>query len=191
MRLRRFTQDDGRHLFDLDADPAVMRYLTGGAPTPRAAIDHEILPRFLCYDPQQPIFGFWAAEDRLDGTFLGWFSLRPAKDVADDPLNIVCLGYRLRRAVWGCGYATEGVRALIRLAFAQSNVNRVVATTYEENVASWRVMEKAGMRLRRRFRFTPADLAATDTFQADPDELWDGDDLEYALTRREWERLAS
>ena len=55
--------------------------------------------------------------------------------------------------------------------------------------ASIRVMEKLGMTLRRRFRLTPEDLANVDTFHADSLEIWDGDDVEYAVDRNEWEEL--
>ena len=95
------------------------------------------------------------------------------------------LGYRLRRAVWGQGLATEGVQALIHKGFAELGLERVVATTYEHNVASRRVMEKVGMTLVRRFRLTPAELQETDTFHTDSMEIWDGDDVEYALDKAE------
>jgi len=45
--LRPFTADDVDNLVDLDGDPAVMRYLTGGKPTSRAQNESETLPRFL------------------------------------------------------------------------------------------------------------------------------------------------
>jgi RimJ/RimL family protein N-acetyltransferase len=67
-------------------------------------------------------------------------------------------------------------------------VRRVVATTYEDNLASRRVLEKAGMSLVRSYRLTAADLAAQDTYQITSQEPWDGDDVEYALEKGEWER---
>ena len=45
--LRRFTEDDADNLFELDGDPEVTRFITGGNPTPRDAIRYEILPRLL------------------------------------------------------------------------------------------------------------------------------------------------
>jgi RimJ/RimL family protein N-acetyltransferase len=183
--LRRFTPHDAGNLFDLDSDPAVMRYLTGGVPTPRQVIEAEILPRFLRYDEGRPGFGFWAAVDRASGQFLGWFSLRPADGA--DPGDAV-LGFRLRRAAWGRGLATEGARALIRLAFTELGVERVVATTYEHNLASRRVLEKAGLALVRRFRLAAADLEAVDTYHVASDDLWEGDDLEYAIRKADWEQ---
>ncbi|MFD0598013.1 GNAT family N-acetyltransferase [Catellatospora coxensis] len=42
--LRRFTADDVDALYDLDADPAVTRYINGGRPTPREQVRDELLP---------------------------------------------------------------------------------------------------------------------------------------------------
>ena len=50
-------------------------------------------------------------------------------------------------------------------------------------------MEKAGLRLARTFRMSVADLAAEGVDDATAQDLWPGDDVEYALTRDEWERL--
>ena len=183
--LRRFTRDDASHLYNLDSDPAVMRYLSGGEPTPREVIEEEILPRFTSYDERLPGFGFWAAIDKGSGGFLGWFSFRPTEETGTRQAS---LGFRLRKAAWGQGYATEGARALIRLGFTELGVQRVVATTYEDNLASRRVMEKAGMTLSRRFRLTPADLDGVDTYQVSSQDLWEGDDVEYALQKRDWEQ---
>ena len=88
------------------------------------------------------------------------------------------LGYRLRAASWGLGYATEGSRALVDLAFRELGAERVFAETMAVNTASRRVMEKAGLRYVRTFH------------QEWPDRI-EGDehgDVEYALTRAEWER---
>ena len=183
LRLRRFTAEDVDHLFALDNDPEVMRYLNGGVPTPRQVIEQEILPGFMQIDSARPLFGFWAAELRASGEFVGWFSLRP---LPENPRH-ASLGYRLVRAAWGQGLATEGVRALIHKGFAELGLVCVVATTYEHNVASRRVMEKVGMLLVRRFRITVEDLQATDTFHTDSMEVWDGDDVEYALDKAVWQ----
>jgi RimJ/RimL family protein N-acetyltransferase len=181
--LRRFTPDDVDLLVELDSDPEVMRFITGGVPTPRAEIESDILPHFLRYYERFAGLGFWAAVERASGAFVGWFHFRPPADAGPGDVE---LGYRLRRAAWGSGYATEGARALIHKGFTELGVRRVVASLYEENVASRRVLEKAGMRLVRRYRPTAAELAAHG-LPADT-SLWEGEDLEYALERAEWER---
>jgi len=183
--LRQFTEADVDHLFNLDSDLEVMRFLTGGTPTPREVIQNDILPTFLRSYERFPGFGAWAATEKASEEFLGWFCFQP-KDVASP--NDVALGYRLRQAVWGQGYATEGARALISLGFTELGVQRVFATTYQDNLASRRVMEKAGLSLVRTYRITLADLVATGTFHVTSEDLWDGDDVEYALLKADWEQ---
>lgn len=184
MTLRRFTPDDLDHLYDLDNDREVMRYLNGGEPTPREVMEREILPRFLQYDEESPGFGRWAAIETNAGDFLGWFSLLPVNGM----VTAAELGYRLRRAAWGRGLATEGARALIDKGFGEFGVERVIATTYQDNLASQRVMQKVGMSFVRAFRLTPEDFEGGGSFHSTSDEIWDGDDVEYALTRAEWVR---
>jgi RimJ/RimL family protein N-acetyltransferase len=170
--LRQFAPDDLDALVALDADPAVMRYTSGGRPTPRAEMEQR-LARYLAYHQQSAGFGFWAAIEKSSGAFLGWIHFRPLPDAPPDEVE---LGYRLHRAAWGQGYATEASRALIEKGFAEYGVQRVVASTMVVNVASRRVMEKSGLRYIRTFH------------QEWPDKI-DGDelgDVEYALTRAEW-----
>src|SRR5687768_10038399 len=102
LNLRRFAPADLEHLIELDSDPEVMRFLSGGRPTPRALIQREILPRFLTYDVPSKGCGQWAADEKETGEFVGWFGLQ-ARDSTADELE---LGFRLRRASWGKGYAT-------------------------------------------------------------------------------------
>jgi RimJ/RimL family protein N-acetyltransferase len=49
--------------------------------------------------------------------------------------------------MWGQGYATDGARTLVRRAFTEVGAENVVATTMSVNVASRRVLEKAGLTL--------------------------------------------
>lgn len=184
--LRRFTAADAQHLFDLDNDPEVMRFINGGVPTPLAVIENQILPGFLNHDKGSPAYGFWAADEKSSGDFLGWFVFRPrGKDATD-----VEIGYRFRRATWGAGYATEGARALIDEGFTKYGVKRVTATTYSANQASRRVMEKLGMTFLRSFRITADDLASSDTSFLTAEHVWDGDDVEYCLEKTDWVRMA-
>lgn len=172
--LRRFTADDLDELEALDADPEVMRYINGGRPTPREVLRDEVLPFWLDFYGRGEAWGFWAAVNRTSGAFLGWFHLRPDRD---DPPDQPELGYRLRRQAWGAGLATEGSRALIDKAFGELGASRVHATTMAVNAGSRRVMEKAGMSLVR-------------LFHGEWPEPIPGDehgDVEYAITRAEWE----
>jgi RimJ/RimL family protein N-acetyltransferase len=148
LRLRELEPGDAPRLHGLDSDPEVMRYLSKGAATPLARIEHELLPRWLEYYTRYEHLGFFAAELAETGEFLGWFHLRP---YAGDE-TVPELGYRLKRAAWGRGLATEGARALVEAAFA-AGFSRVAATTLAANLASRRVLERSGFTEQRRFHY--------------------------------------
>src|SRR5690349_24235223 len=105
--LRQFTAQDADLLIELDSDPAVMRFLTGGEPSmPDDVVRDQVIPGLLAaYDRWDGRFGLFAAYERGTDAFIGWFCLRPERS---GPLDEVELGYRLRRDAWGKGYATEG-----------------------------------------------------------------------------------
>ncbi|MGW4468130.1 GNAT family N-acetyltransferase [Nonomuraea sp. NPDC004354] len=172
--LRRLTPDDLDNLVELDNDPDVMRFLNGGKPVAREEIRDVTLPRLLAYYERPGGFGFWAAEEKATGEFIGWFHFRPQRDA---PPGEIELGYRLRRPAWGKGFGTEGSRALIERGFTEQGVERVTAFTMSVNTGSRRVMEKSGLRFVRTF------------FQDWPESI-DGSEegeVEYALTKAEWE----
>lgn len=79
LRLRHFDEGDADLLVELDADPAVMHFITGGEPTSREEIEQEVLPAFLAYYGRWPHLGFWAVEEKASEEFVGWFHLRPGE----------------------------------------------------------------------------------------------------------------
>jgi len=185
--LRQFTAADAGALLALDGDPRVMRFIDRKTKS-RAQIEAEVLPRFLAYYAAYRDFGFWAAQGRGGGDFVGWFGLRPVTpsaaamvDWPDAPpgeASVAELGYRLRASTWGRGYATEGARALVRRAFTELAVTRIVATTMAVNTRSRRVLEKAGLKYVRTVHLDwPDPLPGTEYGE-----------VEYELHRDDWPR---
>ncbi|MFC8916082.1 GNAT family N-acetyltransferase [Streptomyces sp. NPDC047821] len=162
--LRAVTAADLDDVVALDNDPEVMRYLNGGRPVTREEVREGALERLM--GP-----GFWAARERGTGAWLGWFQLEPTAREGEAEL-----GYRLRRAAWGAGYATEGARALVDRGFRELGVRRVVARTMTVNAGSRRVLEKCGLRYVRTF------------FEEWPEVIEGSEqgDVEYALTVDRW-----
>jgi len=177
LALRRFTADDADLLIELDSDPAVMRYLTGGEPTAPEVVRERNLPNILAgYQKWGGNFGLLAAHEKDSGAFIGWFLLRPEPG---GPLDEVELGYRLRQAAWGKGYATEGSRALLGEAFTELGVRLVWAETMSVNHDSRKVMEKLKMTL-------------TDTIPTPPDmQMVGGSEhggVRYEIAKEQWEQ---
>ncbi len=131
------TDDHLPLLVELNSDPEVMAFILGRAATPeetyaewRRRLDHQS-------DATRGL-GYWAGFE--EGGFVGWWSASAFE--AHPELSGV--GYRLRRAAWGRGLATEGARLMVDRAFEDPSVERVVASTMAVNVGSRRVLEKVG-----------------------------------------------
>ena len=167
--LRRLTDDDLDLLLDLDSDPDVTFFITGGV----SEFTESMLRHWLTEYERWPGFGTWGVIEKNTNDFIGWFHLRPEEGAEDEPE----LGYRFKRAAWGKGYATEGSRALIDLAFSELGATRVFAYALAIHAASRRVMVKSGLRFIRLFH---GDWP----YKIPGDEHGD---VEYAITRDEWE----
>ena len=165
--LRQLTEDDAENLFALDSDPDVMRFINGGKPTDYDVIRYQTLPKWLEYYAKYAGYGFWAVIEKASQTFIGWFHFRPAVDKAEE----IELGYRLCKAAWGKGYATEGARALIDKGFTELGTQCVVATALAANIGSIRVLEKASLRFEKRYMHTTQQEA-----------------VKYALHKEQFER---
>ena len=138
LNLRPVTSSDRADLIALESDAQVMRYLNGGQPVPEAGL---LDADFLTPRGGEP--EVLAARHRASGAFIGWFAL--FDDGWVDGLRTAEIGYRLTRAAWGSGYATEGVQALIEVAFNTLGLDRVRSETMAVNQASRLVLEKAGL----------------------------------------------
>jgi RimJ/RimL family protein N-acetyltransferase len=171
LRLRRFGAGDVDLLAELYSDPEVMRFLTG-RPSPRAEIEDAVVPEILGMYDEHPQLGKFAAHQKSDGAFIGWFGLQPTTDPAT-----VDVGYRLNRSAWGHGYATEGTKALIAKAFAELGMERVVADTMAVNHRSRAVMRRSGLRFVRLYH---------EHFD-DPLPGTEFGDVVYAVDRNTWE----
>jgi RimJ/RimL family protein N-acetyltransferase len=150
----------------LERDPEVMRYLNGGH-----AVDPEHAdPNATFLMPRGSELHVWTARRSAGGAFVGWFCLWPDSETQAE------LGYRLRRADWGQGLASEGAAALVKWGFERNLYDLIVSGTMAVNHGSRRVMEKIGMR-HARTDFTPFPDPIPGSEQG---EVW------YELTRGEW-----
>src|SRR5262245_56052836 len=61
------------------------------------------------------------------------------------PHRVMELGYVLRRSAWGHGFVPEAGRALVRPAFATTDVERIYAPIFAPNAKSRRAAEKMGL----------------------------------------------
>ena len=139
--LRPFAAGDGPAFHEYMSDPEVVRYTS--------------LPPISLKQAQEMIdniVGAQAASDvlplafgialRADGLLIGNCRLKRDRDDPDQ----ADIAYFLNRRYWARGYATEAVRALINYGFGPLGLRRIYGLCVPENVASRRVMEKAGIK---------------------------------------------
>ncbi len=115
-----------------------MRWL--GGPQTRARSD-ELAARIR---RETGAFGLWAVEAPGLADFIGFVGLQVPSFTADFT-PCVEVGWRLARAHWGFGYASEAAMASLAYAFGELGYDEIVSFTVVHNVRSRRVMERIGM----------------------------------------------
>lgn len=86
--------------------------------------------------------GFCLVFEKESGSFIGEAGLFHL--LFDDTQSEIELGYHLHKKFWGKGYGTELAKTLIQWGFENLSINKLVSTTYPNNVASQKVLTKAG-----------------------------------------------
>jgi RimJ/RimL family protein N-acetyltransferase len=140
LRLELFaaTADDLDFLAALSSDPEVMAHVSSG-PATRSQTENEWSRRLGERSAVEAGLGNWIGH--VGGEPIGWWGLgrTDAEPGAGE------LGFRVSRAHWRRGLATEGVHALLRHAFVDCGVVRVWAGTSTANVGSRRTLAAAGL----------------------------------------------
>lgn len=126
------------------SDPEVRRFLPTGPP-PTAEMFESVLESRHAMENEIG-YAMWAVEERMTGTFIGQCGLRPAKSMDENAGSEIDLGYHFASASWNKGFATESAVAVLAHGLGALGLDSIMAVAACQNVGSWRVMEKAGMR---------------------------------------------
>ena len=137
--LRQYVEEDAEAFFELNSDPKVLRFvpdkqLLNVEQARQILIDHPIA------DYRKHGFGRGACILKSTGQQIGFAGLKYLEE-----LDEVDVAYRLLPAFWGQGLATEAALASVRYGFSKLGLKRIIGLTMPENVASIRVLEKAGL----------------------------------------------
>jgi RimJ/RimL family protein N-acetyltransferase len=164
----------------LGADIEVMRWLA----TRRTLSKEEMASRPAMFREhwERKGFGVWAVTDRRTGAFLGQGGLRHLEET--DEVEVL---YALGRAHWGIGYATECARACLRFGFEERGLERIIGLIMPDNVASGRVLEKAGLGYLRDDRYFDLDLRVYEIERA----RFSPDRAHYLVRLEGWGSLGS
>lgn len=144
--LRPWQETDRLPFYQLNADPAVMRYFPKCLS--RTESD-QLLDKFQALIELQG-WGFWAVELKTEQRLIGMTGLHHQPDqFSFSPCTEI--GWRFDKNYWGQGYATEAAQLALNFAFQTLQLNEVVAFTAAINHASVAVMQRLGMLYRQEF----------------------------------------
>lgn len=170
LHLRTFRLNDLEPLVHYRSDPEVARYQGWSLPYPLEkgkALIEEMMNKPL------DVRGEWqqlAIEQVESGVLIGdcAFAVRDSRGQQAE------IGYTLAQAYQGQGYATEAVTALLHYLFDERKLHRVYASCDVQNVNSYSLLERLGMRREAHF----------------VENYWDNDqwtsEYLYAMLKREW-----
>ena len=162
LRLRAFREEDLDAYAAICADAEVMRYLGDGRALSRADAWRQMA--LIIGHWALRGYGLWAVEERATGVLVGRLGFFNPEGWPGFEL-----GWMLRRASWGRGYATEGAGRALAHAFTEMGRDHLISLIRPDNRASIRVAERLGERLERR----------TDLFGHEA--------LVYGIDRARWE----
>jgi len=136
--VRYLCDDDFEAFYIICSDPEIMRYMGDG--TPLSAEQTRSWIKISQENYQKRGYGCFAITSRQDGQFIGFGGLaRPASSLQ---VEII---YAFKLSCWGQGLASEFVRAMLATSFERWQLPRIEATIDPRNLASIKVVEKAGM----------------------------------------------
>jgi len=138
--IRTFEPRDAEGWIAMVSDPDVRRFLPPG-PVPTIETFQSAIERRHAMERERG-FALWAVDVEETGTFVGQCGLQPIERTGPE----IELAYHFNKSSSNKGYATEAAIAVLAHAFGPIGLDRIIAVVVPENIGSWRVMEKAGMR---------------------------------------------
>jgi RimJ/RimL family protein N-acetyltransferase len=145
--LRPWRSADLAPFAQMNADPDVMAFLLN----PLSREESDALTTRIRTALARDGIGLFALE--VPGiAFAGFIGMAPAPSFVTEVPGIAAdsreIGWRLVRAAWGHGYATEGATLVLRHALDVLGWNQVISFTAQTNLRSQAVMQRIGLRLR-------------------------------------------
>jgi RimJ/RimL family protein N-acetyltransferase len=141
LRLRQWRAADREPFAALNSDPKIMEFF----PSVLSRVESDAMADRCEALIQERGWGFWAAELKACGRFIGFVGLHaPSAELPFSPC--VEVGWRLAFEYWGKGLASEAARGAVHVGFHSLGLKEIVSFTAVGNRRSRAVMERLGMR---------------------------------------------
>jgi len=138
--IREFIESDFDAVHEYTTDPEVFKYQPWGPNTLKDT--HDFIQNAIARQLKSPRDDYeLAVEHPIEG-LIGGCGIY-TRNIEEGKAKI---GYTLKKSMWGKGYGTEVVGALIHFGFQQLGLHRIEASCDTRNTGSYRVMEKNGMK---------------------------------------------
>ena len=153
---RELLPSDDIDMFEMDADPAVCKYL-GVSPFKTLSETQSSIANIHQQYLDHGI-GRWAVILKETGDFIGWAGIKYIKKLNGFENNYD-LGYRFIQRFWGKGYGYESAQAFVNFGFNEMKLERISAYVDVNNVASVKILQKCGLQFINQF-MDEGDLCA-------------------------------
>lgn len=147
--MRDICMDDAQDIFELDSDPEVHEFL-GNTPITsleqaKASIEH-IHKQYVKNKLDRS-----AIIDKNTNAFIGWTGLKFEEGLRE--FDYYDLGYRLKKAHWGKGIATETAMASIKHGFDTLKLDKIGGAADVKHIVSNTILKKIGLKFVDTFMF--------------------------------------
>lgn len=150
--MRPIQLDDLNALAAIWADSEVTRFLPSrGVPISRDNTANSL--RSFVQHWQQRDFGIWAVIENSSANAIGYCGLRYLNEL--DEVEVL---YGLAKAYWGQGITTQAAKAAISYGFNVVKLDKIIAMVLPDNIASTRVIEKAGLQYQKQIHIFGLDV---------------------------------
>lgn len=144
---RNWVKEDLEEFAKINADSNVMEYFPSTLSKQESAEFLERLQKHFTIKG----YTYFATELLHNGEFIGFIGLA-YQTYETDFTPATDIGWRLKKEVWGNGYATEGAKRCLEFAFCEVGLDKVVAICTVNNNNSEKVMQKIGMAKQGEFK---------------------------------------
>ena len=149
--LREYIPEDLDYFLTMLTNRKVIRYLIQTEPWPQEKVEEWLNSCQARWDTYG--IGFWILEYKEKGGPIGWCGLNKINET--DEVEVL---YALDEPHWGQGLATEAASFSVRYGLTTLGMDEIIGLVIPENIASARVLEKAGLTFVGKARYFDHDL---------------------------------
>lgn len=161
LKLRNWHEEDLPPWIAMNSDPITLRYFERTDTKEESEASFERIKSDLALHE----FGLWAVEEKETGNFMGFIGLSEKYIEGVSFTPCIEIGWRLDKAYWGRGYATEGALEVLKFGLENLQIDQIYSYTAQINTPSINVMKKIGLIERPELEFEHPKISLGDNLR--------------------------